>query len=65
MYVVYSNPKEPICSAWRGDAIFAKDFPGLPARKISKNYSTTNAFCYPDSFYFTFSTPQMWSLVSQ
>ena len=33
----------------KGVAIFAKDFSGLPARKISKNYATTNAFGCPDS----------------
>jgi len=33
----------------RGVAIFAIDFSGLPARKISKNHATANAFGGPDS----------------
>jgi Uri superfamily endonuclease len=33
----------------RGVAIFAKDFSGHPARKISKNHATANAFGCPDS----------------
>jgi len=32
-----------------GVAIFAKDFSGRPARKISKNHATANAFGGPDS----------------
>ena len=33
----------------RGVAIFAIDFSGRPARKISKNHATANAFGGPDS----------------
>jgi len=33
----------------RGVAIFAIDFSGRPARKISKNHATANAFGCPDS----------------
>jgi hypothetical protein len=33
----------------RGVAIFAIDFSGHPARKISKNHATANAFGCPDS----------------
>jgi hypothetical protein len=33
----------------RGVAIFAKDFSGRPARKISKNHATAYAFGGPDS----------------
>jgi hypothetical protein len=33
----------------RGVAIFAKDFSGHPARKISKNHATANAFGCLDS----------------
>ena len=35
--------------AMRGVAIFAIDFSGRPARKISKNHATANAFGCPDS----------------
>jgi hypothetical protein len=41
----------------RGVAIFAKDFSGHPARKISKNHATANAFGCPDSSCFTRYTP--------
>ena len=36
-------------SELRGVAIFAKDFSGRPARKISKNHATAYAFGGPDS----------------
>jgi hypothetical protein len=41
----------------RGVAIFAKDFSGRPARKISKNYATANASGGPDSSCGTRSDP--------
>jgi hypothetical protein len=42
---------------FRGVAIFAKDFSGHPARKISKNYATANACGGPDSSCGTRSDP--------
>ena len=36
-------------NALRGVAIFAIDFSGHPAQKISKNHATANAFGCPDS----------------
>ena len=50
---LYTAKRNPILSVdskkKRGVAIFAIDFSGRPARKISKNHATAYAFGCPDS----------------
>jgi hypothetical protein len=50
----------------QGVAIFAKDFSGRPARKISKNHATANAFGCPDPSCFARSNPTRgWNMTTQ
>ena len=48
----------------RGVAIFAIDFSGRPAQKISKNHATANAFGCPDSSCFARFDPTIMKMLS-